>query len=172
MLVLESFILTIGEIIREHIIPAILFALLMLYIRYRAGKKNNIGCFFFYLYFVLIYGATILSRVGAEKVITKDFLGIKQLFENPWYVVSFIENIFMFVLFGILFVIAFHGTKAQCLKWALVVSLSIELLQGIFHLGEAQIIDLCSNVLGAFLGWIAMNKIYSWKWMNKHNPGE
>lgn len=172
MLILESFLLTVGQIIREYIIFAILFAFLMLYIRYKAGKRNNIGCFFFYLYLVIIYGATILSRVGTEKVITEDFLGIKQLFQNPWYIVSFIENIFMFVLFGILFVIAFYGVRVQCLKGALFVSLSVELLQGIFHLGEAQIIDLCSNVLGAFLGWIVMNKIYLWKWRKNHSSGK
>ena len=142
MLVLESILLTAGQVIREHIIIAVLFAFFMIYARYKAGKKNNIGCFFFYLYLALIYGATILSRLGAEKVITEDFLGVRQLAENPWYVVSFVENIFMFVLFGVLFVIAFHGAKIPCLQWALVVSVSIELLQGIFHLGVAQVIDV------------------------------
>ena len=163
MLVLENILLTVGQIVRQYIIVAVLLALLMLYVRYKAGKKNNIGCFFFYLYLVLIYGASILNRLGAEKVITEDFLGIRQLTEDPWYVVSFVENIFMFVLFGMLFVIAFRGTKGLCLKWALGVSLSIELLQGIFHLGEAQVIDVCSNVFGAFLGWMVMNRLYSLK---------
>lgn len=160
MLVIKSFLLTIICILKEYALFAVLFSALVLYIRHRCGRKNAIGSFFFYIFAALIYGATIFDRIGMEHVITKDFMGVKQWFENPWYIVSFLENIVMFIPFGILYVLSFGAIKSsrQCLKWSAIISLSIECLQGIFQLGEAQIVDILANICGAWLGWLIVNK--------------
>lgn len=61
----------------------------------------------------LIWGVTVFSRISGEKVIAEDFLGIRQLFENSWYIVSFVENIVMFIPFGIFYMLAFGNSKSN-----------------------------------------------------------
>lgn len=160
MIVIRSFISITAQILKEYAILAILFAVIMICIRHRMGRKNNVGVFFLYMYSVLIYGATVFERITKERVITDDFLGIRQWFENPWYLVSFAENIAMFIPFGIFYVLAFENIQSirECLKWTVTVSLSIECMQGLFHLGEAQILDIFANVIGALIGWTIINK--------------
>lgn len=160
MIVIRSFLSTAIQILKDYAILAILFAVIMLYIRHRIGRKNNVGIFSLYMYSVLIYGATVFGRITKERVITDDFLGVRQWFENPWYIVSFAENIVMFIPFGIFYVLAFENTQSmrECFKWTAIVSLSIECLQGFFHLGEAQIIDIFANVIGTLTGWMIINK--------------
>lgn len=156
MIIGKNFPLIILQIFKENIIFAVFFASILLLIRSRIGKKNNVGCFFLYLYTGLIFGVTVLGRITDERVITEDYLGICQLFSNPWYLVSFVENILMFVLFGSLYVLAWkeEGHKSSCIRWAVFISVSIEFLQGIFQLGEAQFIDICANVFGAWIGYM------------------
>ncbi len=172
MIVIKSFLLTTIQALRDYALFSILFAIILLYLRHRKGMKNNLGCFLLYMYSALIWGVTILSRISGERVITEDFLGIRQLFENPWYIVSFAENIVMFIPFGIFYMLAFGNSKPnanvpqgqisegkrQCLKWSAVMSVSIECLQGIFHLGEAQVIDIFANIMGTLLGWLMIDR--------------
>lgn len=155
MIVIKSFVVTVMQILRDYALFSFIITIIFLYLRDRNGKKNSIWYFFFYMYSVLICAATILERITEERVITDDFLGIRQLFENPWYIVSFLENIVMFIPFGILYVLAVRDTQSQkqCFSWAAMVSISIEVLQGVFHLGEAQVIDVCANIFGALAGW-------------------
>ena len=157
MIVLKDFGIMVILVFRDYIVYAFFFAILVFYIRHRNGKENSWGLFFLYIYTFLVYGATVLSRIREAAVFTTDLLGIRQLFENPWYLVAFVENIIMFIPFGILYAFAFYhmnyDSKWKCTTVAVAVSCSIECLQGIFHLGEAQLLDVASNVLGAWIGW-------------------
>lgn len=165
MVIIKSFLWNIILILKVYAIPAILFAVLLFYVRYKGSKKNNVAIFLYYVYIFLICCITIFSRIIKEKIFTTDYLGIIPLFENPWYIVSFVENIIMFIIFGILYMLAFKNENAikQNIICAFIISLSIEVLQGIFHLGEAQIIDIIANVMGAWIGGMCIKKFTLYK---------
>ncbi|MDY5705092.1 MAG: VanZ family protein, partial [Lachnospiraceae bacterium] len=73
-----------------------------------------------------------------------------------------ILNILLYVPFGFLFAAAFKNLK---LFWiwiaALLLSLSVELLQLYFHLGVFETDDIINNVLGGVVGSI-------FHWMGEH----
>ena len=165
MIIIRAFFELVIHIIKEFIIYGIFFSIFILFIRNKIGKKNNLGGFVYYLYIFFIYGITIFERFRMQRVITGDYLGITPLFENPWYIVSFVENIIMFIIFGILYMLAFKNENAikQNIICAFIISLSIEVLQGIFHLGEAQIIDIIANVMGAWIGGMCIKKFTLYK---------
>ena len=167
--IIKSFLCDIISILKVYFIPAILIATLLCYFRHKSSNKYSRGCFFYYMYVFLIYCTTIFSRIVQLKTFVKDHLGIKPLVENPWYVVSFVENIIMFILFGILYMVAFKNKNAirQNVICAFFISLSIEVMQGIFYLGEAQIIDIFANVLGAWIGAMCIKKYRSYREQKK-----
>lgn len=113
MIVIKSFLLIVAQIIKEYTLSSIFIAMIILIIRYKMGRKNNVGCFLIYMYLVFIVGVTILNRIGKEKIVTHDFWGMRQLFNDFWYIVSFIENIVMFIPFGILYVLAFGNMQPK-----------------------------------------------------------
>lgn len=117
-------------------------------------KREKLPFFLFCMYLVLLTGETLWGRRGVV-VDTQEFIGIRQLFEDPWYVVSAVENVVMFIPFGFLAVkvVPCINTWQRCLAVAAAVSGSIELLQYIQHIGEAQLIDIAANAMGAMMGW-------------------
>lgn len=165
MLIIKNFLEMVILFLKQYILFAILISFFILYFRRRNRKRNSIYHFLYYMYIALIYGFTILDRITKLDIITKDFIGIMQLFENVWYLVSFIENIIMFVPLGIFYVLAFKDNDANknILKCSFFISLSIETLQGIFHLGEAQVVDIFANILGAWIGGVIIKKYMLYK---------
>lgn len=144
--------------------PAALLVSLVLTLLYRfvLQKEKWISFFFFCIYLVLLFGETLWGRLGMN-IKTKDFIGVRQLMENPWYVAAAVYNVVMFIPFGVLAV----GTDAsekewpRCLFWAFAVSCCIELAQYELHLGEAQLVDVLANTMGAFVG-ILLRKGFTW----------
>lgn len=165
MFIIKSFFKIIIKVIKDYALFAIIFSLIMIWIRYKFRKKDSIRYFLYYLYVFLIYSITIFDRILQERVVTMDYIGVIQLFENAWYIVSFVENVIMFIIFGILYMLAFKNENAikQNIICAFIISLSIEVLQGIFHLGEAQIIDIIANVMGAWIGGMCIEKFRLYK---------
>lgn len=117
-------------------------------------RKEKLPFFLFCMYLVLLTGETLWGRLGVV-VDTQEFIGIRQLFEDPWYMASAVENVVMFIPFGFLAVKVAPriDTWQRCLAVAVAVSGSIELLQYILHIGEAQLIDIVANAMGAMMGW-------------------
>lgn len=140
-------------------------------------KKAHINlrrvCSFWCLcfYMVLLFGETLFGRwTTGVKIMTQDAIGVKQLFQNSWYVVSAVENIVMFIPFGFLFIKVFHKFRPwwKCLLVACMVSSAIEIMQFIFKLGESQIIDIYMNMIGALVGYAFENVAhFLWKKMRK-----
>lgn len=120
----------------------------------RFRRKEKLPFFLFCLYLVLLTGETLWGRRGVV-VDTQEFIGIRQLFEDPWYLASAVENVVMFIPFGFLVVkvVPRINTWQRCLAVAVAVSGSIEFLQYIQHIGEAQLIDIVANAMGAMMGW-------------------
>ncbi len=125
----------------------------------------------FCFYMVLLFGETLFGRWITEvKIWTQDAIGVKQLFQNPWYVVSAVENIVMFIPFGFLVIKVFYKFNSwwKCLLVACMVSSAIEIMQYIFKLGESQIMDICMNAIGAVVGFALENVVhFLWKKMRK-----
>ena len=138
-----------------HFFPAaILLALVLTLLYGRVLRKDNrVSFFFFCIYFVLLTGETLWGRLGMD-IATEDFIGIRQLFENPWYMAATVDNVIMFMPFGFLAVRVITSAKPRqkCLIAALVTSGCIELLQYVLRIGEAQLVDILANFLGAAAG--------------------
>ncbi|MDD6147881.1 MAG: VanZ family protein [Lachnospiraceae bacterium] len=113
----------------------------------------------------LIYYITVLSRpvsCEARYVLTPFYSYALALKGNRYYTEEVILNILLYVPFGFLFAAAFKNLK---LFWiwiaALLLSLSVELLQLYFHLGVFETDDIINNVLGGVVGSI-------FHWMGEH----
>ncbi|MCH4192067.1 MAG: VanZ family protein [Butyrivibrio sp.] len=124
---------------------------------YRRKKTDRVHVFVFFL---LITYLTVLmiqaffsresgSRTGIE-FYPFSILGIS-IGEDA----SFIENILMFLPFGILVPLAFRFLRSgfYCVGIAFIGSVSLEILQLITGRGYCQVDDVISNTLGAFFGW-------------------
>ncbi|MCM1409721.1 MAG: VanZ family protein [Lachnospiraceae bacterium] len=140
--------------------PAAFLISLALTLLYRKilRKDRWVPFFFFCIYLVLLIGETVWGRLG-QNIVTKDFIGIGSLFEDPWYMAAAVENVIMFLPFGFLSVNAFPAEKAwkRHLAGAAFMSGCIELAQYALHIGEAQVVDISANVLGAVLGILLQN---------------
>lgn len=142
--------------------PAAFLLSLIMTLLYRKIVRQDrwISFFFFCIYLVLLAGETLWGRLGLN-IMTEDFIGIGQLFRNPWYVAAAVENVIMFIPLGFLAVRVIPAEKAwqRCLIGAALTSGCIELTQYTLHIGEAQLIDILSNMLGAAVG-IFLNNMF------------
>lgn len=85
---------------------------------------------------------------------TDDWLGIIQLMQDPWYIVSAVENVLLFIPFGF-FDLAGYGEYVSLrimILIAMMFSFGIELLQFLLQIGEAQVLDVMLNAAGAGIG--------------------
>lgn len=114
-----------------------------------------------FLFFLLVTYLTVLmfqaffsresgSRTGVE-LYPFSILGIS-IGEDA----SFVENILMFLPFGVLvpFTFRFLRSGFYCVGLAFIGSVSLEILQLITGRGYCQVDDVISNTAGAFLGWL------------------
>ena len=67
----------------------------------------------------------------------------------------FVENIIMFIPFGVLLPILFRKFKSgwACVLTGFICSCSIEILQHITQTGYLQLDDVVTNTTGTLLGW-------------------
>jgi len=165
---LLDFLDKIARVLRQFLLSGLALAVIAgvgcYFVRKGRGKKGLrkpvfIGLFFLYL--MLLLGETIFRRIGMCRQ-TTDFIGFAQLFENPWYFVAAVENVVLFFPFGLLLPAAFKSMDRlwKVLALALELSLFIELVQFILQIGEAQGIDLLTNVIGAGIGFVAERQFF------------
>ena len=95
-----------------------LFCLLLALIAKFIFKKSyGIISFFVWIMFcILIFCETVIRRIGLFKE-TTDWIGIKELFENPWFIVSSCENVIMFMPCGFFFCLAFRKIDERKSFW-------------------------------------------------------
>lgn len=69
----------------------------------------------------------------------------------------FVENIIMFIPFGVLLPILFRIFRSgwACVLTGFICSCSIEILQHITQTGYLQLDDVVTNTTGTLLGWLA-----------------
>lgn len=69
----------------------------------------------------------------------------------------FIENIIMFLPFGVFLPVLFHRERSgwRCVLTGFVCSCAIELMQHITQRGYMQLDDVITNTAGTFVGWLA-----------------
>ena len=140
----------------SYLIPAAIVAtFIMLFYRVCTKKKMRISCILLIIYGEVLFQTAFLSREpGSRKGIDIDLFA-------TWGNTSiahayFIENILMFIPFGVLVPIVFP--RMQKLQWCLLAgflcSCGIELLQLITQRGYCQLDDVVTNTVGTLLGWL------------------
>ena len=80
-----------------------------------------------------------------------------------------LENVLLFIPFGMLFPLTFHKTvqKRNTIGAAIRISVCIEILQFVFRCGKTEIDDVILNVVGACAGlmliWTIRSLTGKWK---------
>lgn len=121
------------------------------------------GVFIYYLLYV-----TLISRpIGFRReVALLPFTGFELLSGNFHYV---IENVLLFIPFGILLCMTLYAYGRKCNTKMLflisfLTSVSVELLQYAFSCGKSETDDVIANVTGAFIGYILIGNRLTGKW--------
>lgn len=164
--VLNDFMDKIYKIVVPYAIPALVIGLaVVLAMRFVWKKKYGLaGLFFWSAYSVLIVCETVIRRLDLFKE-TTDFIGIRELFLDPWYVVAACENVVMFLPFGFLFCLAFWKQK-PFYRWrnvtfcTVLLCLSVEVIQYVLQIGEAELLDILTNLLGSWIGYGCMALVF------------
>lgn len=148
----------------EAILAGILFMLAVMQINRILNKQKpsiillfTDGVFLYYLLHV-----TLLSRpVGLRREVELlPFINSELMNGDFHYVV---ENILLFIPFGILLYKTLHAYGRKCsmrtvLIAAFLASLSVELFQYVFSCGKSEADDVITNVLGAVIGHMIICK--------------
>lgn len=145
----------------SYLISAIIFSGCIIFaVSWLCGKKSTIKhripFAFFLAYILVIFRIVFLCREpGSRKAISLV------LFETQGHSfhmhAMFVENIIMFIPFGVLLPILFRKFRSG---WAYILtgficSCSIEILQHITQTGYLQLDDVVTNRTGTLLGWLA-----------------
>jgi glycopeptide antibiotics resistance protein len=111
------------------------------------------------LYLYLMFGSTVFSRVptAASQANFNLFWEYKSMLaQHSWYLAKQIFlNIAMLMPVGFLFPLA-RGRRCfwQTLLFGFACSLSIEVMQYVFHCGLFEFDDIFNNTLGTFVGYM------------------
>lgn len=118
---------------------------------------------FFYKLFVYIFDAVYLTYsfyvtfgmryIGMRQEV--KWIPFKGIWTTPWEIPLLVENILLFLPFGILAPLTFSRFRnwKMVLKSAVVCSALIEVLQYIFQCGKSETDDCILNCLGAMIGY-------------------
>lgn len=118
-------------------------------------KRKNIVLLILIAYIAIIFSLTVLFRESSDKCsirldLFKDFLE-----PGPEGYRDLIQNIVGFIPVGMLAGLLFEKHRlAKALLVGLLVSLTIEFSQLIWHKGVFDVNDLFNNVLGAVIGGV------------------
>ena len=150
------------------LIPAIIFsACLVLFISwvYEKGtqkqekdnginKKYRIAWLLFIAYIIVTFQTVFFSReAGSRKEIS---LVLFETWGHSFHMhAMFIENIIMFIPFGVLLPIVFKQVRSgwKCVLIGFLCSCGIEITQHITQRGYLQLDDVVTNTVGMFIGW-------------------
>ena len=144
----------------SYLIPAIFFSECVVFaISWLSGKKTikrKMPLTFFLAYILVIFRIAFLCREpGSRKDIS---LVLFETWGHTFHMhAMFIENIIMFIPFGVLLPILFRKFRNGwvCVLAGFICSCSIEILQYITQTGYLQLDDVVTNTTGTLLGWLA-----------------
>lgn len=146
----------------SYLIPAIIFSGCIVFAvgRLLCGKKDTIkhriSFAFFLAYILVIFRVVFLCREpGSRKDISMVLL---ETWGHTFRMhAMFVENIIMFIPFGVLLPILFTKFRNGwlCVLTGFVCSCSIEIVQHITQTGYLQLDDVVTNTTGTLLGWLA-----------------
>ena len=144
-----------------YLIPAIIlsgcivFAVSWLYGK-KSTIKHRIPFSIFLAYILVIFRVVFLCREpGSRKTIS---LVLFETWGHTFHMhAMFVENIIMFIPFGILLPILFREFRNGwlCVLTGFICSCSIEIVQHITQTGFLQLDDVVTNTTGTLLGWLA-----------------
>ena len=106
------------------------------------------------VYLTYVFYVTFGMRyIGERREI--QWVPFKTVWSNPWEIPLLVENILLFVPFGILVTLScrqlIHWKVVA--KYSIMVSLLIEVSQYIFRCGKTEVDDVILNCLGAMIGY-------------------
>lgn len=150
----------------SYLIPAIFFSGCIVFaVSWLRGKKSTIKhripFAFFLAYILVIFRVAFLCRKpGSRKAIS---LVLFETWGHTFHMhAMFVENIIMFIPFGVLQPILFRKFRCgwACVLTGFICSCSIEILQHITQTGYLQLDDVVTNTTGTLLGWFTWR---AWK---------
>lgn len=144
----------------EYIIPAVLITMVgvCIYKIYRRGKKLLPSCMVLIIYIEILMQTAFFSREpGSRKQIDLNLFGTWG--ETPVAHAYFIENIIMFIPFGVLAPMVFKQMRKMriCVLVGFLFSCGIEISQLITQRGFCQLDDVVTNTVGTLIGWMTWN---------------
>lgn len=141
----------------SYLIPAVIAAITAVFL-YKAWTKKAVRLSWFLL---LIYGEVLLQTAYFSRE-PGSRIGIDLDLFGTWGHTAaahayFIENIIMFIPFGVLAPIAFKKMRDPrwCVGVGFLCSCMIEISQFITLRGYCQLDDVVTNTAGTLLGWLA-----------------
>lgn len=148
----------------EAILAGILFMVVGRQVNHRLKRqKPSIFLLFadgLFLYYLL--HVTLLSRpIGLRREVELIPFTNPELMNGDFHYL--IENILLFVPFGILLYKTLYAYDRKCsmrtiLLAAFLASISVELFQYMFSCGKSEIDDVITNVMGAFIGYMLISR--------------
>ena len=139
----------------------------------RSYMWNVIVWFLFVVYMVVMFITVFLSREpGSRQGIDMTLFGTWG--ETPQAHAFVIENILLFVPFGILYPLAVSTTDRKpdlrkkigwekfTVLWGFLISVGIETVQLITERGYCQLDDVVMNTLGALVGYVVFASLKFW----------
>lgn len=151
----------------SYLLPAIIITMagMLIYKIYKKEKARiHPSCILLIIYIEILLQTAFFSREpGSRKKIDLHLFGTWG--QTAIAHAYFVENIIMFIPFGILTPIVFKRMKnlGFCVFIGLVCSCGIELSQLITQRGYCQLDDVVTNTAGMLIGWIIWNRLNKFK---------
>lgn len=128
------------------LIPAGITFILSVLKKQTVTKTILLTLFVFYL--AVLAGRVFVRETGETRL---NLVPFSTLGKGWRY---FIENILLFIPLGILFPLIFPKQSSRTILFGMLISILIEALQYILHVGRAEIDDLIANTAGTVIGFV------------------
>lgn len=126
----------------------------------KCSWKKSIRYFLFITYIAIVIQIAYLSRVPGSRVDVT--LGFGDTWGSTLQAHAYvIENVMMFVPFGMLFPILGRTARYTCIPVAVCSSIALEGMQYITQRGYCQLDDVVANSIGAGIGYMITLLIYA-----------
>ena len=124
--------------------------------------------FLFITYIAAIIQIAYLSRVPGSR--TDVTFGLGDTWGNTLQAHAYvIENVLMFIPFGILFPMLGRVPLYICLPVAVYTSITLEGMQYVTQRGYCQLDDVIANTIGACIGYVIILLLYGLRRIIKHH---
>ena len=156
------------------LIPAIFVSTCVIFVISRLCEKRGVSekkCIrsrviwtLFLAYILVVFHTTFFSReAGSRKTVS---LILFETWGRSFHMhAMFIENIIMFIPFGVFLPTLFERIRnwRLCVLTGFLCSCSIEISQYITQRGYMQLDDVVTNTVGALLGWAVWRAVRRWR---------